>query len=128
MHQRIKEIVEEFSNVPHDMMCARMQEYLQDDVFKGFAAFREHVHVREHAMVALLPLLQHLSASDSKKLVYAASSTAIWRKRMIFGRAFVAIISESSHSPMGTFHVGLPSLTKISLLILFGGSNKMPVV
>jgi hypothetical protein len=71
MRDRIKKIVDEYSALPHDVMCSRVQDYLLDDAFIVFAAFREYVHVREHAKIALIPLLQHLSVSDSKKLVYA---------------------------------------------------------
>ena len=36
-----------------------------------FRSLGRHIHIREHSMMALIPLLPKLSASDSKKLVYA---------------------------------------------------------
>jgi hypothetical protein len=40
-------------------------------LLKDFTRYRDHIHLREHAMLALIPLMQHLSSVDSKKLIYA---------------------------------------------------------
>ena len=40
-------------------------------VLEKFRIFSTYIHIREHAMIALIPLLQHLSEFDAKRLVYA---------------------------------------------------------
>merc|ERR1712032_533668 len=36
-----------------------------------FRKLSHYIHIREHAMMALIPILPHLSRNDSKKLIYA---------------------------------------------------------
>ena len=57
--------------VPQCEYELRISEWVKDDVLSDFRTYRDHIHVREHAMLALIPLMQHLSCIDSKKLIYA---------------------------------------------------------
>lgn len=36
-----------------------LQQHIKDGVIDEFTAYREYIHVREHAVLALIPLLQY---------------------------------------------------------------------
>uniref|UniRef100_A0A7S2MI20 Uncharacterized protein n=1 Tax=Helicotheca tamesis TaxID=374047 RepID=A0A7S2MI20_9STRA len=61
-------------SVPRHELETKLREFTQSNVgiLSDFIAYGDSIHIREHAMLALIPLMQHLSSNDSKKLVYSA--------------------------------------------------------
>lgn len=70
VHSDMKELADENSG---EQFTKYLYENLADvqKAIHEFESYRKFVHIREHAMIALIPMLPSLSEFDSKRLVYA---------------------------------------------------------
>jgi len=69
IHKKMIDQKDLFGQMPQNELTNLMSEFQK--TMEKFNMLGKYCHIREHAMIALVPLLSNLCAFDSKRLVYA---------------------------------------------------------